>query len=948
MGAACSQAFSGRDGNGWGAAQVIAARAVALTSASGRNRRGNLRKKPNKVVSLQCLTPTFTATLLDRLTVDHYGSRVVDSAGLRTHLLLNRQFIGVTQFPPQETRSGPSRDQTADFQHVLIGVVVLAQAAVVEGSGEGSGEGSAESIPLQELFFDVYHGGAIIGGAFVLGLLVFVMKMAGRARQVSSYGEGLDRSTRVSIKTMENAGKYGSAADILFSAERWDEAAELYERAGDFVRAGESLEKSGALSKAAAMYKRGDAPIMAADAFARKKQWGAAAREYLSANSHEKAAEAFAKAKDYTRAAELFRKADRLREAGECYDRLGDHANAAEMFQAAFDRQYDLARGEVQAIRDACELAARAAEYMSDLGNPQDAAELLYKAGFKRRAAELFTEIGEVDRAASIYIDANRPMHAAKLYESVGNKKKALKYRAEARIAEGNRRGAADDYSKAGEYMKAAELYTELEVNDLAAVMYEKAGDVRMAADLYRLVGDHARAAQAYEKAGDFGQAMALYRDAGDYKAELQAAKSGNDFFRVGTILLEHGRKEDALAAFQRMDVNDQHYQEAAVIQGDILQDLGRLDVAFQKYKAALGDAPPNKATVEIIYKMALVADSANVHAQALQLFESVIGVDYYYKDASERAQKIRQELTTAGAAVPMLGAMSMGAFGAPAGGMSFAPAQSNQSAPPTSGPAERKPARYEVLDEIARGGMGIVYKARDGVLDRIVAYKVLSGNLKTNKVAVKYFLREAKAAAKMSHPNIVTVFDAGEQDDEYYMAMEYVEGQTLKSLVNRQGAFPEKLIRYILVHACRGLQYAHDQGLVHRDIKPGNMMLTRERALKIMDFGLAKFLEDAQANHTRAIGTPYYMAPEQIVGKDLDGRSDLYSLGVSMFECATSKVPFAKGDLSYHHLHTPAPHVIDVNPKISQELSDIIHKCMAKKPDERFSSANELMAAVK
>jgi serine/threonine-protein kinase len=193
-----------------------------------------------------------------------------------------------------------------------------------------------------------------------------------------------------------------------------------------------------------------------------------------------------------------------------------------------------------------------------------------------------------------------------------------------------------------------------------------------------------------------------------------------------------------------------------------------------------------------------------------------------------------------------------------------------------------------------------------------------------------------------------VTVYDAGEQGDEYYMAMEYVEGQTLKSLVTRQGAFPEKLIRYIIIHACRGLQYAHDRGLVHRDVKPGNMMLTPERALKIMDFGLAKFLEDAQAAHTRAIGTPYYMSPEQIVGKDLDGRSDLYSLGVSMFECATAKVPFAKGDLTYHHLHTPPPAAGDVNPTISKELSDLILRCMSKKPDDRFTSANELMAAAK
>ena len=827
----------------------------------------------------------------------------------------------------------------------LLGVVLLGQAESAEGSGEGSGDGSGEGIVLspKEQFFQNYHGTEIIAGSVVLAFMFFIWKMAARARQVSDYGEGLDRATRVDIRKMENEGKYGAAGDVLFASQRWDEAAELYERAGDFVRAGESQEKAGSLTKAAAFYKRGEAPVMAADAYARKKQWAAAAREYLAAGAQEKAAESFAKAKDYERAATLFEKEDRLREAGECYDRIGNRERAAELFQASFDRQYDLARGEVKSIRDACELAARAAEYMADLGKPLEAAELLFKAGFKRRAAELFTEIGEVDRAAEIYIEANRPMHAAKLYESVGDKKKALKYRAEARLTEDNKQGAADDYAACGEYMKAAELYTELELSEKAAAMYEKGGDVRMAADLYKLVGDHQRAAQAYEKAGDFGQAMGLYRDAGDYKAELQAAKSGNDFFRVGKILLEHSRKEDALAAFQRMDVNDQHYEEAAVIQGDILQDLDRLDVAFQKYKAAIGDARPSKANVDVIYKMAVVAESANVHAQALQLFESVIGVDYYYKDASERAQRIRQELTTAGAAMPLLGNMSVGVAGQVGQQHSAAPLPQKQ---PESN--EEKAARYEILDEIARGGMGIVYKARDGVLDRVVAYKVLSGNLKTNKVAVKYFLREAKAAAKMSHPNIVTVFDAGEQGGEYYMAMEYVEGQTLKSLVNRQGAFPEKLIRYILVHACRGLQYAHDRGLVHRDVKPGNMMLTRERALKIMDFGLAKFLEDAQANHTRAIGTPYYMSPEQIVGKDLDGRSDLYSLGVSMFECATSKVPFAKGDLSYHHLHTEPPAVNEVNPKISQELSDIIMKCMAKKPDERFASANELMAAVK
>jgi serine/threonine protein kinase len=124
--------------------------------------------------------------------------------------------------------------------------------------------------------------------------------------------------------------------------------------------------------------------------------------------------------------------------------------------------------------------------------------------------------------------------------------------------------------------------------------------------------------------------------------------------------------------------------------------------------------------------------------------------------------------------------------------------------------------------------------------------------------------------------------------------------------------------------------------------------MLTRDRTVKIMDFGLAKFVEEVQANHTRAIGTPYYMSPEQIVGKDLDGRSDIYSLGVSMYECATGKVPFSKGDLSYHHLNTVPEPVHALNPKLSRELSDVIMRCMAKTPDDRFASANDLLAAAK
>ena len=191
-------------------------------------------------------------------------------------------------------------------------------------------------------------------------------------------------------------------------------------------------------------------------------------------------------------------------------------------------------------------------------------------------------------------------------------------------------------------------------------------------------------------------------------------------------------------------------------------------------------------------------------------------------------------------------------------------------------------------------------------------------------------------------------MYDAGEQDGDFYMAMEFVEGQTVKTLIKAQGALPEQLVRYIFAYACRGLDYAHQHSIVHRDVKPGNMMLTRQRTLKIMDFGLAKFVEEAGSQHTRAIGTPYYMSPEQVVGRQLDGRSDIYSLGVSMFEVSTGKLPFTTGDLSYHHLHTPPPDPREFKADLSEGLSTIILKCMEKEPANRYARALDIVEELK
>ena len=224
------------------------------------------------------------------------------------------------------------------------------------------------------------------------------------------------------------------------------------------------------------------------------------------------------------------------------------------------------------------------------------------------------------------------------------------------------------------------------------------------------------------------------------------------------------------------------------------------------------------------------------------------------------------------------------------------------------------------------------------------MAYKVLPDTLKENPQALKNFLREAKSAAQLNHPNIVTVFDAGEQDGVYYIAMEYVDGSTLKEIVRARGRVSAGGIVHVLAQMCEALAYAHEHKIVHRDVKTANTMWTRDRQAKIMDFGLAKVIEEVR-NHTTVVsGTPYYMSPEQTLGKNVDHRTDIYSLGVTLFELATGTLPFREGNLPYHHVHTPPPDPAEANPELSPLLRAIILRCLEKEPAARYDSTREIL----
>jgi eukaryotic-like serine/threonine-protein kinase len=290
------------------------------------------------------------------------------------------------------------------------------------------------------------------------------------------------------------------------------------------------------------------------------------------------------------------------------------------------------------------------------------------------------------------------------------------------------------------------------------------------------------------------------------------------------------------------------------------------------------------------------------------------------------------------------------------------------------------KLGRYEIRSKIGEGGMGEVYLAQDTKLDRKVALKILPTDVASNRDRMERFVREAKSAAALNHPNIAHIYEIGEDDGVHFIAMEFIDGETLRDKIHRDRTPLAKLLRY-LNQVAEGLSKAHSAGVVHRDLKPDNIMITRDDYAKVLDFGLAKLVEPQEhfgpgdsgsseiatalmqqpgspagqpgwgghrSTPGMVMGTIGYMSPEQASGRvnEIDHRSDIFSFGCIIFEAATGQRAFAGKDAldSLHKIvHAPTPQLKDTNPLAPEELQRIVRRCLAKEPEKRYQSIKEV-----
>jgi serine/threonine-protein kinase len=256
---------------------------------------------------------------------------------------------------------------------------------------------------------------------------------------------------------------------------------------------------------------------------------------------------------------------------------------------------------------------------------------------------------------------------------------------------------------------------------------------------------------------------------------------------------------------------------------------------------------------------------------------------------------------------------------------------------------------RYELEELVGTGGMSSVYKAKDRLLERRVALKILSDMYGADEATVERFRREARAVAQLSHPNIVTVIDRGEDEGRQFIVFEYVEGENLKQLLERSGRLPVRRALDLAIQVGRGLAFAHEAGIVHRDVKPQNVLLNGDGQAKVTDFGIARSIDVDSVTLTGTVmGTSNYIAPEQASGRRVDLRTDVYALGVVLFELLVGRVPFSGESfvaVATQHVNEPPPSVLELRPEVPVRVANAVDRALAKQPTDRYASMADFVA---
>jgi len=658
--------------------------------------------------------------------------------------------------------------------------------------------------------------------------------------------------------------------------------------------------------------------------------WQSAAKHFLKADRPLDAARAYRKGEQWSRAAEMF-------------EELHDYVSAAQCFQKVGN---DNARLRVLA---AAEDWASCAELAEKTGNLTGAAEFALKLGWHDHAIAALTRAGELTRATEVN---------AEKHEKLGDWKEA-----------------ASLWMKAESWERALAAATQCKDEATAAKALVQLGNLELAADKFSSVNAFAEAAQLYEQLGQYRKAAMQYQRAGNTEKALGCLMLQGDKAAVFKMRVALGQTDEALRVGRGLSATDGSYVEVCNLTADLHASRDDLTAAVATMLQLLEAPLERNALIQSATKTLqwLVTLKDGVRArQVWQKIAPLLGTSDDQQENTDQkawAEAMRKQITelpmpAVAAAQATTGrrlATSQITTGESTDNYDGAADLLDEATKDQLGGRARTPDgwpagvpvaladRYEELERLGQGGNGVVFRASDKLLGRQVVLKFMIEGTMPSEIARKYFLREVKLSASLNHPNIVHIYDMGNTDGVLWYAMEFVEGATLTSFLQKVQPIRDNVFLISVVEQlCAALDHAHGMGMVHRDIKPDNVLVASDGAIKLLDFGLARVMDEGFGEQSVLAGTPYYMAPEQLDGSAVDHRADIYALGVILFRLFTGRLPFVDGNVFVSHAVEAVPDPRKYNPEMPTVAVDIIMKCMAKRPGDRYGNCRQIALDVR
>jgi len=741
----------------------------------------------------------------------------------------------------------------------------------------------------KHLDVDLYAGyGPIVARLIVIGAILFVLfEIYSRVKKW--------RQRRNWLEDMVEVGEAGAheVKDKQF--------AEVIEGAKDLKRTVEPLKKAKQYDRVAQVYASVNRHKDAAKWFRKAKMRKQAAEEWARAGKTVKAAKILMKEGDYATAARFFEEGGKHRPAAQAYMKAGDLPCAASAYANAgsYEDAVRLFADYFAAAQDPPEAQLRAAEacyaMLQNAGAKTNIAADA-RRGLMAAVATRFEQAKRWDLAARLYYEANEKARAGGIFARQGKLEEAARCMREAgKTKEANLIGA-QFYEKRGRWKEAA-------------MSYAGGGEFRRAGDCFGKAGDKERSAECYSKAGEYYGAALAY-------AHLR-------------------RFDEAIKLLQKIDVSHKTFDLSRALLGRCFYEMHDFEHCAATLENHLTNERVEKGNVEYWYMLALALEQLGKLRKSQDILFKIRSVDVGFRDVAQRISSISSRIS--------LGAELSGA------GLVPGAVQASGGDAEMMGQVENLlGGRYRLDRELGRGGMGTVYLAKDTQLDRPVALKFLGSLVDGSEEYRQRFIREAKAAARVNHPNIIAIYDISAGMGKAYIAMEYVEGPNLHQYVEAKERLSPREAVNLIAQACSALEAIHSAGIIHRDIKPDNILIAKGSVVKLTDFGLAKAL-DARITATNVVmGTPAYMSPEQTQDSDVDARSDIYSLGLVLHEALTGTCVFKDGDVMLRQQQELPPPPSKLVDGVPAPLDRIVMTCVAKEPAARFQTAEQLSAALR